>query len=705
MLDAVVWRVRRGERWAVWGPNGAGKSTLLDLLAGRLAPTSGRLRRTPGLQFAWAGQDARLPHVATLSELAEAGLRSVRDAERALREEERRLADGIGDLERYAALQDAFERAGGYRAEARLRAELSSLLPDRPADTPVGALSAGERRRAALALALAERGADLLLLDEPTNRLDAPTRAWLADRLRRTPDSLAVIVASHDRELLAAVSTASAHVADGRVDASDLPFEADRARRGAVRRSAAERARRQRREAERLTRSADVARRHGSPSRAAAARSLSRRADGHAAAARAAEAGALAAGDAPSAAALPTGPVGRGTPGPLLRARGLRAEGRFEGVRLDLDAGEKVVLLGRNGQGASRLLGMLAADVRPDAVDAEIWLRPGARVVHWDATERGLDASPVREQLLRWVGDERADALLALVRLPHDRWSAAPDALSGGQRGRAALALLLASEPDLALLDQPEADLDLPSLEQLEQALVDARTAVVLATHDMRLADAVATDVRSFEDGRLIAWRGGVAGWRAGRRRRERDLPKHAPVPQASPPEPPSVDRLEDEQGAIEALLEDPSRGSERDRARLERRRRDLIEARMAAYDATYPPPAPRFRATEPPLVATADLIDGRLELNGPDWPSAPVVRQDGDVVHLILADPKNACWSGWARTAALRACLSLIVPLVAPRAVQTRAGRSAAPPPFTELGPGWWIATREAWERWSGWT
>ncbi len=393
-------------------------------------------------------------------------------------------------------------------------------------------------------------------------------------------------------------------------------------------------------------------------------------------------------------------------PGPLLRARGLTRADRFEGAHLDLDGGEKVVLLGRDDGAASALLAMLAARTRSDAPDAEVWLRPGARVFFGDAEQRGLSDDPIRTQLQRWVHDARAAQLLALVGLPHDRWTAAPHELSGGQRGRAALASLLAAEPDLALLDRPEADLDLPSLERLEQALTDPRTAVVLATDDLRLAQAVTTDVRSLDDGRLVAFRGGVEGWRAGRRRREEDLPVHRPV--AAPRRldgPADPTGLEDEQAAIEARLEEPGAVGERERARLERRRAELIAARMAAYDRDLPAPAPRFSALEPPLRVGGDLVDGRLELvPEPDWPSRPTVRQVGPVAHLALPDPAGAAWTPWARVAALRACLGVIVPVLAPGAVQTRAGPGPAPAPFESLDEAWWVATRESWERWAGW-
>ncbi|NBC97038.1 MAG: ATP-binding cassette domain-containing protein, partial [Deinococcus-Thermus bacterium] len=219
-----AWRVARGDRWALWGPNGAGKSTLMQVLAGERAPSEGEVRRLPGLRIGTVDQRARLPEAHDVAGAIRAALAQVAAAERALRGEEVLLAAGSGDLERYARLQEAFERAGGYAAEAALRREVTEVLPERTDATPLADLSSGERRRLALALALAERP-DLLLLDEPSNGLDAPARRWLTRRLRALPGDTALIVASHDRELLGRVSTASARLADARLEPVRLSFD------------------------------------------------------------------------------------------------------------------------------------------------------------------------------------------------------------------------------------------------------------------------------------------------------------------------------------------------------------------------------------------------------------------------------------------------------------------------------------------------
>jgi len=387
----------------------------------------------------------------------------------------------------------------------------------------------------------------------------------------------------------------------------------------------------------------------------------------------------------------------------LLRARGLSREGLFDDVGFDLARGNVWVLLGAGGSGRSALLGMLAARVRSDQPDSEVWLKPGARLFDGEAESRGLSQEPVWDQLMRWVQEPRAASLLSLVGLPQERWQARPSELSGGERARASLAVLLGSEPDVIVLDEPERDLDLAGLDLLEQALADGRSAVLVTTHDLRLAEAIGHEVLSLQEGKLVAWRGGVSGWREGRPRLEASLDEVLRVADAVPEparSPEDVSDLEEEQLAIEGLLEDPLRLSERDRARLESRLDALIEARMAYYEAASPPPAPRYRAVEPPLTLWADRdAETHLRFTAEDWPSLPHLRLEHGIAHLVLPDPRNGVWLPWARVAALRAALAIIFPVLAPEAVQVSSRRLAPPPPFVSLDADWWVVTQTLWE------
>ncbi len=638
------WSIRRGDRWALVGRNGSGKSTLLDVLRGWRDPTEGACRIAPGLDVTFVPQQREAAPAGTLEDMVNASLSRHQEAEARVRDAERRLAEGHGTLEEVAEANEAFERAGGYEARRVVERALQRVLPDTPFSVRLSDVEPALRHRAALAVALARPG-DVVILDEPSNTLDVTARAWLQDRLARLPAHVTLIVASHDRALLAHASQQTAWIEEGALQTARTGFDTWQVQRGMSRVDA----------------KADRPRKGGSGSPPREVRAV-------------------------------------------LRARNLAVKDRFDDVGFDLPAGETWALLGANGSGASALLDLLAARDRADRPDAEVRLRPGARVFHADAVTRGLSSRPVREQLEAWVHAPRAASLLALVGLPAERWDALPDALSGGERARASLALLLASEPDVVLLDEPERDLDLAGLTLLEQVLRDAGTAGLVVTHDLRLAEAVGEATVSLVEGRWVTWRGGVAGWRAGRRQREEDLPVlplHDEVPEVDAP---SIDALEEAFLEVEGRLADPTVLSERDRVRLEARRADLLEARMVAYDAQYPAPMPRFRAVEPPLTLHGDVAGGVLTFQAGQWPVAPQVTVVGDVAHVTLPDPPDAVWLPWAREAALRAILGVVFPALGVSWVQTPAWAGAVPvAPFERLDAAWWVASQEAW--WASWT
>ncbi|MDR9390909.1 MAG: ATP-binding cassette domain-containing protein, partial [Trueperaceae bacterium] len=645
VLDRVDWTVRPGDRWGVVGPNGAGKSTLLALLAGARAPAEGRVVRAPGLRIAHLRQDglALDDREATLADAVREALAPVRRAEAAMAREADRLAAGGGDLRRYGALQEAFEAAGGWRAERRVARAVTAAAGGAPPATRLADLPPDARRRVAWAVAEATRP-DLLLLDEPTNGLTVPERDAFAAQVEALPAQTTLVAASHDRAWLARIARQTAQVKGGRLWSVRQPFDVAAPAWGHGRRTAAM---------------------------------------------------------GPRPVGRTTVREGRGR-GPLLHAADLRVGGDgAAGVRasLRLEDGEVLAILGQGGGGPAALLRALAAEVRPDA--GTVTVRPGARVRFASRRDRGLAGASPWAAVTRWVDDGRAASLLAAFGLPHDRWRATPDALSGGERARAGLAALAASEADLVLLETPEDDLDVGGLERLEDLLRAPGTAGVVVTHDVRFADAVARDVATVEDGVLVRWRGGVEGWRRGVRRRDggADDGRGALEGDAATAPASDVEALEAEAAEVAAALEDPTRLGLRDRARLEARARAVEAERMAAYDAGFAAPAPRYAAVEPPLRLTADRDGDVLAFAPGDLPAAPrMTRAAGagelDVVHVSLPDPEGGAWLPWARDRVVRACLALTFPVLAPDVVQVRAGRGAPPPPFEAVPGGWWIAT-----------
>lgn len=718
ILREVSFTLSSGEKVGLVGKNGAGKTTLLTLLAGHATLRDGHLLRAPGLRLGYVEQH-KAHWRGTLWEVAAAGLAYVRGLEGALRDAETRL-ESEAQLSRYADLTALFEQAGGYEAEATLQAHLSRLGFSR-ADyaQEVTTLSGGERARLGLARALAERP-DLLLLDEPSSFLDLPTKTWLAETLARSPG--AVLLASHDRALLDAVCRRTLHLKDGMVTSYRGGYSRFRAQAGHA-------AARQLREISRTAheRQSLAARVRAQPT-LSTRRSLERRLERLPA-------------TPPVRAARETSLTLEATPSKpnsllldtqqLTLTRGTKPV--LKNVSVKLYAGDKVALVGPNGGGKTSLLRLLAGDLEvddPEAHDPEAQVRLGrsVKLAVYDQHSRGLEGgAPLGEQLGRSVSEPRTRSLLALVGL-EGAFDRPPEDLSGGERARAGVALLLTSEANLLLLDEPSEHLDVEMVEKLEAALRDTTAAMIFASHDAALIDAVATRVLGLDGGELKEYRGGLAGFYAGTVRLEPDLPAADETP--TEPEAPDPEAeliaLEDESLATEELLADPLRLSERDRRRLENRLRDLVQFRSERYDARLSPPRPRYRALEEGLEVTSD---------GATAPTRPVtlntntghtlllyIDADTCVGHLSIGQlsvgqpsigqlplPESAgaaagCLLPWAEAALLRGAARLAFEALGVRALQFQREGDFTSAGFVASGGGWWLQDSDSYARREGW-
>ena len=698
VLREVSFALHDCEKVGLVGRNGAGKTTLLALLAGRAAPTDGHLLRAPGLRLGYVEQQTSRWR-GTLWEFASGGLAYVRGLENALRAAETRL-DGEAQLAHYADLTALFEQAGGYEAEATLEAHLSRLGFSR-ADyaRDVATLSGGERARLGLARALTERP-ELLLLDEPSSFLDLPTKTWLAETLARVPGAL--LLASHDRALLDAVCRRTLHLKDGVVTSYRGGYSRFRAQAGhAAARSLREAARaaHQRRSLEARVRAQPTL---------STRRSLERRLERLPAAPplRAARETSL------TLEAAPSKPNNL-----LLDARQLTltrgSKPVLQNVSLKLYAGDKVALVGPNGGGKTSLLQLLAGELEAEDPTASVRLSRGVQVAVYDQHSRGLeDGAALGEQLERSVSEPRARSLLALVGL-EGAFDRPPEDLSDGERARAGVALLLASEANLLLLDEPSEHLDVEMVEKLEAALRGTDAAMIFASHDAALIDAVATRVLGLDGGELKEYRDGLAGYYAGTVRLEPErlaADKTPTEPEAPDPEA-ELEALEDETIALEERLADPLRLSERDKGRLEARLRDLVQLRSERYDARLSPPRPRYRALEEGLEITSD---------GPVDPGKPIsldastghtlllyIDTDTRVGHLSLPrSPEDTtdCSLPWAEEALLRAAARLAFESFGVRALQLQREGDLAAAGFAVAGEGWWLQDSGSYARREGW-
>ncbi|MEU1846750.1 ABC-F family ATP-binding cassette domain-containing protein [Micromonospora sediminicola] len=517
VLNAVSGTVRDGERAAVVGENGAGKSTLLRLLAGQEPPDEGDVAVTADGGIGYLGQVLDLPDAATVGDAVDAALADLRDLQRRIIEAEQALGAGEdGLLTAYGDLLTAFELRDGYRADARVRAAMSTLgIGELAPERALGTLSGGQRARLALAGVLSAEP-ELLLLDEPTNHLDEAALVWLEDRLRRHRGTLVVV--THDRLLLRRVAT------------TILEVDGDRATvvrygNGYAGYLAEKRAARQRWEQAHAAWTAEIAHwtewgtttayrvapgrairdhnkckyngdgRRVQESISTRVRSAAERLDR------------LHAEPVPR----PPEPLRLHAPldaavreGTVLAAHGVRVAGRLRVPELTVSAGERVLVVGPNGAGKSTLLDVLAGVLTPDEGSVERRGHLGYLPQECPTSAPTRDLLSVFASGRAGTREEQAERLESLGLFRVDDFGKPVGALSVGQRRRLALARLLADESNVLLLDEPTNHLPPALVEELEQALAEYPGAVVVVSHDRMFRRRWTGVEAALEAGRLL---------------------------------------------------------------------------------------------------------------------------------------------------------------------------------------------------------
>jgi ATP-binding cassette subfamily F protein 3 len=528
LLRDVSFKLERRDRMTLAGRNGAGKTTLLRMLAGETPIDGGELSVTKGARIALHDQRPPRERDLSLRDYVLSGCGDLVALEAALRDLESAMAERPDDssvLDRYARAQARLEHAGGWDWRSRALGPLHGLgFADSALDRPLGGFSGGELTRASLARALAG-DPDLLLLDEPTNHLDIASLEWLEGYL--TDLDAAVVLVAHDRWFLEAVGTSVLEMDAGRTRFFPGSWHAWRLEAAAREIQLGRSIEKQQAEIARMERFVERFRYKATKARQAQSRVK-----------------ALEKMERVERAPTDTrtlgfefGPAER-TGRVVLEMEDARLEvpgGRtlLDKGELWLERGEHVSLVGPNGTGKTTLVEAIAGTRELDGGRLRTGHNVNIGYLSQHASELGSTGT-VLEAAQRATGltPGRARALLGRFLFSGDGVEKPLDGISGGERRRLSLAILVASGANVLVLDEPTNHLDLDAREALEDALRGFGGAVLLVSHDRALLDAVGSRTVALEDGRLRSYEGGWADYlRAREERAEAPEPKQVKAP------------------------------------------------------------------------------------------------------------------------------------------------------------------------------
>ncbi len=496
VLKDVSLTLQAGSRMGLVGVNGSGKSTLFKLISGAMEPDSGTISLVKGTTVGVLTQDADIQSELTIQQELERVFEPVRQMEARMRQMEADMAEKHGDhaafaqlSNAYARLVDRFEDAGGYEWPSRIQGVLAGLGFARGRETqPANLLSGGEKTRLCLARLLLTQP-DLLMLDEPTNHLDLASTQWLEDTLKKYRGT--VLVISHDRYFLNSVCDCMAELSMKRLTQYTGNYD-----RFAVQRQA----NLERQLKEYKLQQAEIARQEAIIARY---RMYNREKSIKLAESREKRLEKLERLEKPVSEQKVrfNFTARRRTGDDVLIARDLAKgfEGRtlFEHFDLHLRAGDRVAIIGPNGVGKTTLLNIIAGKLAADR--GTVAFGSNVDLGYYDQQQAQLH--PDKDVLNELWDDfprlevDRIRGVLALFLLTGDDVFQRVGTLSGGERGRVALAKLMLRQDNLLLLDEPTNHLDMDSREVLEAALDDFEGTLLTVSHDRYFINKVATKV------------------------------------------------------------------------------------------------------------------------------------------------------------------------------------------------------------------
>ena len=574
LLDGASLVIDAGERIGLIGRNGTGKSSLMKVLAGESRPDAGEVWRKPGLRLAHVPQEPQFSPGHSVFEAVAEGVGEAQVLLSAYHAVVHRLAEGDSAAQdELAHLTHELEAHDAWRLNQKVEEVLARL--DLPVDTLVESLSGGQKKRVALARALAG-DPELLLLDEPTNHLDFAAIEWLEELLRSFSGALFFI--THDRRFLDAVANRIVELDRGLLreyKGNFSDYQAKKAEQLEVEAAQNRKFDKFWKQEEAWIRKGIEARRTRNEGRVRRLEDLRR--------VRAARREQLGQVGLQIDAGERSGKIVAELENVNYAISGRTLVRDFSATIL---RGDKLGLLGPNGAGKTTLIKLILGELQPDS--GRIKRGTNLQVAYFDQFRNVLDDSATLVDTISPGSDyveiagqkTHVIGYLEQFLFPPERARAKVSALSGGERNRLLLARLFARPANVLVLDEPTNDLDIDTLELLEQLLQDYAGTVILVSHDRAFLDNVVTASIAFEgEGQLSVVAGGYEDWKRERAARSRPaVPQARAAARAEPSAarrqsrklsykdqreldaiPQKIQALEEEQTVLQARLGDPA--------------------------------------------------------------------------------------------------------------------------------------------------
>lgn len=501
ILDRLTCQINPGEKIGLIGRNGCGKSTLLKIIAGEIASDHGEIHFQGGTRVRYLSQMPDLNSERTVWEEILTAFKSHIELEQKIRAMEKELSTAAPSdalMKRYETLVHNFETAGGYYYQRKALEILDNLGLRNHTEQPVSVLSGGQKTKLALAKILAEDN-DLLLLDEPSNHLDLEATIWLETFLSHYKG--AILMVSHDRSLLNGIVTRIFEVEHFRLHEYKGNYIAYKKEK-ALRLEQQQKAYLQ--DKSKRTRLEDFIRRNleGQKTKQAKARRIQLN--------KMEKVGTVRTEKVMSLKSEPQKRLGTKALDVENLSKSYPSAHLFENINLTIAGEEKITLIGPNGCGKTTLFRILAGDTTQDSGKFKFGQSAEPGFFYQEHSNLNMKNTLLEEM---WAAkqEEQASKLrdyLAAFGFHGDDVLKEVGVLSGGERSRLLLAKLLLEKHNFLLLDEPTNHLDIPSIEVLENFLIEFPGTVLLISHDRSFIDAVTKKILAFENGDIREYLG-----------------------------------------------------------------------------------------------------------------------------------------------------------------------------------------------------